>query len=1075
LLSPWIIEVGQVNLMANSLYPPKSGVHLIGLLGAGQSSLSQTVSLTIGVSYILSFSMAATPTNQKVFSLKVLIGSQIWSFSVDSTGIPISDLTTHWKSKNIEFIATTMVTKITFQSTTTGNVGPLLDLISIQEKGSSSLLFTQNPSLCISDGLRKSSLGRNFVFPISEDEKQLLKSNQNSNITSNSLILTDRLKSQSGTIFYSLPISFSKFPTFSVSFSFKISPQESADMLGFMLSLDPNINSFTGNSTFGIKFDTYQNTNDNSGNFLGIIKSGNVVTNYATTIEPLEFDNNQIWNVWADYDGNQIYVRYSQDETRPDQAKLTFRTNLNQFGNQDVYFGFFGLRGSVGVQHEIVRQIKITGSLDPWDISCQPGQYYDMSNGGCRECPLGTFNSGSSSCCHQCPLGYRSSSDRSSCIDVNECSSNPCKNGGSCLNGINRFTCLCTSQYRGIYCESLNGNVCPSLTNAQIQEFNFPLDFTQLNQFTSNGNAIANSTSFILTGPYAGVSGSVYFKSPSVFSSTPAFSVHFRFKITGTNGEGLVFSLIGNSPSVVGGSGGNLGFIGKPSIGIKFDTFQSVNEVAKNYVGYLKDGNPIENLAYVIEGTPFDNSQIWNVWIDYDGAALHTRYSNSSSRPLTPRLSANIDLSNLINTNIYFGFSASTGTLGSKHEIVESFSFANTLQSFGTNCSVGNFYNFGTGTCSLCPLGFINTGSLSCCSKCENGLTSTLDRTECVIDRCASNPCQNGGTCLNQLDNFVCECIFGVTGTFCETLSGQLCLEDSNSSQIMNYLFPLESTSDFLSNGNSILQSSSLILVQSSAIDVGSIFSKTKLLLSTPSPIFSVNFGFKMSTTGVEGFAFIITTSTTIGSAGSSLGYTGSPSIAIKLDTRNNGANDPSDSYVGILQDGNSNNLIASTNQESPTFNNNQLWYVWIDYDGSYLHVRYSMTPVRPQLPNLSTLLLLENLSGKNISFGFSGSTFASGSTSKIEILNSFSFTNDFQSFGQSCESGNFYNFATGKCVQCPKNTFKNEESQSSCCSSCPDSLVNTFDNSNCTSIFFSFPFFSFFLFMILVLCCNFL
>ncbi|XP_078696559.1 sushi, von Willebrand factor type A, EGF and pentraxin domain-containing protein 1-like isoform X3 [Branchiostoma floridae x Branchiostoma belcheri] len=36
---------------------------------------------------------------------------------------------------------------------------------------------------------------------------------------------------------------------------------------------------------------------------------------------------------------------------------------------------------------------------------------------------------------------------------VNECESNPCQNGGSCVDHINTFTCLCTPGYTGINCE----------------------------------------------------------------------------------------------------------------------------------------------------------------------------------------------------------------------------------------------------------------------------------------------------------------------------------------------------------------------------------------------------------------------------------------------------------------------------------------------------------------------------------------------------------------------------------------------------------------------------------------------
>lgn len=37
--------------------------------------------------------------------------------------------------------------------------------------------------------------------------------------------------------------------------------------------------------------------------------------------------------------------------------------------------------------------------------------------------------------------------------DVDECASEPCMNGGFCLNYVNRFECVCDLNYSGIYCQ----------------------------------------------------------------------------------------------------------------------------------------------------------------------------------------------------------------------------------------------------------------------------------------------------------------------------------------------------------------------------------------------------------------------------------------------------------------------------------------------------------------------------------------------------------------------------------------------------------------------------------------------
>ena len=36
------------------------------------------------------------------------------------------------------------------------------------------------------------------------------------------------------------------------------------------------------------------------------------------------------------------------------------------------------------------------------------------------------------------------------------------------------------------------------------------------------------------------------------------------------------------------------------------------------------------------------------------------------------------------------------------------------------------------------------------------------------IDECDSNPCQNGGTCKDQVNSYMCECVPGYDGDECE-------------------------------------------------------------------------------------------------------------------------------------------------------------------------------------------------------------------------------------------------------------------------------------------------------------------
>lgn len=39
-------------------------------------------------------------------------------------------------------------------------------------------------------------------------------------------------------------------------------------------------------------------------------------------------------------------------------------------------------------------------------------------------------------------------------LDINDCESNPCKNGGTCIDGVNSYKCICSDGWEGAYCET---------------------------------------------------------------------------------------------------------------------------------------------------------------------------------------------------------------------------------------------------------------------------------------------------------------------------------------------------------------------------------------------------------------------------------------------------------------------------------------------------------------------------------------------------------------------------------------------------------------------------------------------
>eukprot|EP00057_Strongylocentrotus_purpuratus_P032395 XP_787484.3 PREDICTED: fibropellin-3 [Strongylocentrotus purpuratus] len=81
----------------------------------------------------------------------------------------------------------------------------------------------------------------------------------------------------------------------------------------------------------------------------------------------------------------------------------------------------------------------------------------------------------------------------------------------------------------------------------------------------------------------------------------------------------------------------------------------------------------------------------------------------------------------------------------------------------------------------------VDTGEYSC--QCMEGYTGSQCETN--IDECGSEPCQNGGVCLDGVSGYECQCNDMFRGTNCESLSnacigsqpcdnGAACMADAN-------------------------------------------------------------------------------------------------------------------------------------------------------------------------------------------------------------------------------------------------------------------------------------------------------
>ena len=186
-------------------------------------------------------------------------------------------------------------------------------------------------------------------------------------------------------------------------------------------------------------------------------------------------------------------------------------------------------------------------------------------------------------------------------------------------------------------------------------------------------------------------------------------------------------------------------------------------------------------------------------------------------------------------------------------------------------------------------------------------------------------------------------------------------------------------------NGNAACTAGVLRLTPALVGQSGSAFSTTLIPLGAGAQ-FSTSFSFQMTNPanpdsdgpGADGIVFAVQpVASTVGGGGGGIGYSGIPtSLGVEFDTWDNGlgAGDPNGNHVGIDLNG----VIASvqTATIATRMNDGNIWYAWIDYDGSTLEVRLAQANIRPLSPTLSYPVNLASVLGTTQAYvGFTAGT----------------------------------------------------------------------------------------------------
>jgi PKD repeat protein len=233
-------------------------------------------------------------------------------------------------------------------------------------------------------------------------------------------------------------------------------------------------------------------------------------------------------------------------------------------------------------------------------------------------------------------------------------------------------------------------------------------DFSDKSSLQLNGDtALQNPAgqAFLRLTSGLGKSGSAFLKQAINLADGASFSTRFAFQITAPVGctdtdgvqgaDGITF-VVQTVSNTAGGAGGGIGYAELPdSVAAEFDTWNngSVDDNNGNHVGIDLEGSIDSVGAVTPVSPPFNDGNVWNAWVDYDGTTdlLEVRVSQGADRPLAATTFTTVDLPTILGnptdgpkSTAFVGFTSGTGCAGGNHDIL-SWTFINDFNPVGLN------------------------------------------------------------------------------------------------------------------------------------------------------------------------------------------------------------------------------------------------------------------------------------------------------------------------------------------------------------------------------------------------------
>ena len=356
-------------------------------------------------------------------------------------------------------------------------------------------------------------------------------------------------------------------------------------------------------------------------------------------------------------------------------------------------------------------------------------------------------------------------------------------------------------------------------------------------------------------------------------------------------------------------------------VAIAFDTYENthVADPDTNHVELDLYGN-FASVAVAGVCARFDDGDPWFAWADYDGRTLEVRLARTVERPADPTLTSPLDVRAVLGQDTALvGFLAKTFSAWEAMDIL-SWTYESALRY------------------ELCGNGNDDDG---------DGFADCADP-----DCAAASVCTGPGTLV--FPDF--------------TDPRPLCLTDD---------------AHILPNGGA----PSLQLTAAQFDHMGCAMSDRRLGIARFSTAFSFRipgrqYYFEDVEEGGDGFVFVVDAVTPVLKPerfGHGIGYADNPSsVAVEFDTHKNfGPWEVSSNHLGLDVDGDIASVAVA--DIGPRWDDGQLWFAWIDYDGTTLEVRASRTDARPANPLLAYAIDIPSAIGSDRAHvGFTASTGAS-------------------------------------------------------------------------------------------------